>query len=427
MGWLTRLRTRRARTDDAQQRAFDGGSAIPGPAEGVSAAGVVVTDDTAMRLGAVWDCVSLITDVVAALPLEAFRRSGSRRVLLDPTPPLVAQLHPELDNVDWMTQTLVSLLQRGNSYALVVTRDRLQRPTSLLPLHPDQVMPTRVTADGASLPASAAPQYRYQAGELRYDIAGLGSRPRADVLHIRGLTLPGADLGMSPIEYHRLTIGLGLAAAEFGTNFFRDGANPSGVLKTADPNLKPDQARKLRAMWEQQHGGRGRGTAVLGGGMDWSPVSITPDEAQFLETRRYNRAEIAGMYRIPPHLIGETDRSTTWGSGLEQQNTGFVQYTLTSWMTRVERGITGLLARPQYVRLNADALLRGDVRARGEAYAKGRQWGWLSANDIRDREDLPPIQGGDEYLVPQNMRPAADPPPADPTPIVPSEEDPQGA
>ena len=144
---------------------------------------------------------------------------------------------------------------------------------------------------------------------------------------------------------------------------------------------------------------------MLSDGAKWHQLSIAPDEAQFIETRRFQLNEIARLYRVPPHLIADVDRSTSWGTGIEEQSIGFVVYTLRPWIVRLERALSELIPGNGYVRFNVEGLLRGDTKSRYEAYAVARQWGWLSVNDIRDLEDLDPVTGGDTYLSPLNMNP----------------------
>ena len=159
--------------------------------------------------------------------------------------------------------------------------------------------------------------------------------------------------------------------------------------------------------WMKAHHGRSRVPAVLDNGLKWNQITVNPEESQFIETRRLQGAQIAGLYRVPPHMVSDTDRGTSWGTGIEEQGIGFVVYTLGPWISRFESAISSLLPRGQYVKFNMNQLLRGRQKDRFASYAIGRQWGWLSVNDIRQLEDLPPVEGGDTYLQPLNMIDAA--------------------
>lgn len=362
-------------------------------------AGVFVSEEQALRLTTVWACVSLIADSVSALPLAAFREDGAARVRVQ-DPPWLEEPVAGMDRVEWLGRMMVSLLLRGNAYTLVVDRDGLGFPTQLLPLHPDEVQPQRDSA-----------------GRLVYRVGG-DLLPPADVLHVRGLTLPGTRAleGLSPIGYARQTIGTALAAEEFGARFFGDGAHPSGILKT-EQAIDEETARRYQERWMEAHGGRHRRPAVLGGGLEWQPISLKPEEAQFLETIKAKHSDIAGFYRVPPHLISDVERSTSWGSGIEEQNLQFAQFTLGIWITRLERALSKLLPRPRYVRFNLAALLRARVSERYRAYLMGRQGGWLSIDDVRALEEMPPLPDGrgQDYLQPLNYAPI---PPADERPDV---------
>lgn len=370
-------------------------SAIPPPGwAGASYAGVAVNEYRVAQISAVYSCVGLIADSLSMLPESAFRQRDRFREPVVPTPQIVANPHPEFGRIDWDVQLMWSLLLRGNAFAPVVERDRLGYPTTLMPVHPDDVsvLRNRITR---------RIEYKLASGEVlnaeRYGQPG-------GMLHIRGITPPGAIEGVSVVEYHRQAFGLALAAEEFGSRYFGDGANPSGVLET-DQELTPDAALALQATWEASHGRRHRKPAVASGGLKWRQISITPEESQFLETRKFSRAEIAGLFRVPPYMIGDVDASTSWGTGIEQQSIGFVTHTLGPWIARIEYWKTELLPRPWYVKKNVAGLLRGDLLSRYQAHMLGRSGGWLSVNDIRQIEDMPPVDGGDEYDQPLNWGP----------------------
>jgi HK97 family phage portal protein len=364
---------------------------IPPPgAAGGTFAGVYVDEHQALRMTTVWACVSLIADAISILPAGVFRQDGQARVRM-PDPPWLAEPVPGIQWHEWVHRTIVSLLLRGNAYCLIVERDGLGYPASFEQLHPDEVT-----------------ELVDRRGRVRYRVAGVGELDPVDVLHIRGLTLPGRFevRGLSPIGYARQTIGTALAAEEFGARFFGEGAHPSGVLTTDGP-MDKETAQRFQKEWMELHGQRHRKPAVLSGGLKWQPISLSPEESQFLATIDAKAADIAGFFRVPPHLIGDVDRSTSWGSGIEEQGLQFVVFTLGAWIVRVERALSALLPKPRYLRLNVSAFLRGRTLERYQAYLMGRQGGWLSIDDVRALEEMPPLPDGrgTDYLQPLNYAP----------------------
>ena len=348
--------------------------------------GMYVSDLAAMQLVAVNACVRLLADSVAGLPIDAYRKRGNIRESVNPVPSLIADPFSGLTTFEGMWQTVACLALKGESLAVIMSRDRFEFATSILPIHPDC---WTVEADRDT----GKPVYKVEGERV----------PTEDVVHIRRFSLPGELHGLSPIAAARQGIGLGLAAERYGARFFADSANPSSVLET-DQDLTEEQALRNQQAWIDSHGGRRR-PAMLSGGLKWRPISITPEESQFLQTRSYQRSEIAMLFGIPPHMIGDTEKSTSWGTGIEQQGIGFVTYTLTNWLNPIESAFSKLLPRGQYARLNVNALLRGDMKARFDAYVSARNAGWLNVNEIRELEDRAPVPNGDDYIQPLNMGP----------------------
>ena len=378
--------------------------------------GISITPDKAMQLSAVSACVRLIAESIASLPLHVYRRvDDARRERVSATP-ASRLLHDEPNEM--MTsfvfrETLSAhLLLWGNAYALIM-RDNAGRPIELLPVHPSCVTVRKSATLGLVY-------------DLRMADAGVVPRvSQADMLHIPGLSYDGI-LGMSPIRYAAQSIGLGLAAEQFGAAFFGNGSTPSGYI-TLPGKLTKEQAAQMRESWYATYGGvsNSNKTAVLFENGKFERISIPPDEAQFIETRKFQVADIARWYRVPPHMIGDLERATF--SNIEHQALEFVTTTLRPWLVRFEQEINRKLfpsstsGAPSdlYAEFKVDALLRGDIKSRGDYYIRGRQWGWLSANDIRALENLEPITGGDIYLNPLNMASAAKDQPAqeqEPTP-----------
>lgn len=347
-------------------------------------AGAGVGDLRALQLIAVQACVRLLGDSIASLPLGVYRKSGAVRTAAFSQ--LIDAPTSALTDFEWKFQMVSSLALRGNSYQLVTARDRREYATALEPLHPDVV---QVELNKAT-------------GQIMYRVDGQVV-PTADMVHIKRFVMPGWLEGLSPIGAAAQSIGLGIAAERYGAAYFRDSASPSAVL-SSDQNMDDDQTLRIMKTWVDTHGGR-RLPAVLSGGMKYQPIAIAPGEAQFLETREFQRGEIAMLFGVPPHMIGDTAKSTSWGTGIEQQSIGFAQYTLRPWLTCIESALSRLLPPDQFVQFNIDALLRGDQKARYEAYEKARWAGWLSVNEIRELEDRQPITDGDGYLQPLNYGP----------------------
>lgn len=381
MSFLSRIVT------GAERRVLTTSHAIPTNGEtSFFDTGEIVNERTALQLAAVYACARLLSDSVAALPLDAYRKSGDLRKEINPPPSLIKQPSGTLTNFEWVQQTIMSLALRGNSFHLITKRDNFEYPIEMEPLHPDDV---RVELD-------------YDTGKPTYAVLGT-KVPNYDILHIRRLTLPGNIVGLSPIQAVQRGIGLGLAAEKFGARWFGQSATPSSVLET-EQNLDETAARHLQKQWIASHGGK-RHPAVLSGGVKWRPIEITPEESQFLATREFQRGEIAMIFGVPPHMIGDTSKSTSWGSGIEAQGIGFVVYTLRPWLTCIEQALSRLLPRGQFASFNVDGLLRGDQKARYDAYVSARNAGWMNVNEIRALEDLPPVENGDDYIQPLNMGP----------------------
>lgn len=363
-------------------------------------AGVTVTIDRAMQLSAVSACVRLLSESIASLPLNVYRRlDGGRRERVTNLPEC-RLLHDEpnalMTSFTWRETSSAHLLLWGNAYSVILRGDGAV-PIALLPIMPQYVHVLKQAN-----------------GELAYHVNGHGLNRlinQADMLHVPGLAYDGL-LGMSPIKYAAQSIGLALAAEAYGAGFFGNSSIPSGFITTPS-KLTTTQAENLGAAWSKNYGGqRSQGTAVLDNGAKFERVTMPPEEAQFIETRKFQLADIARWYRVPPHMIGDLERATF--ANIEHQGLQFVTHTLRPWLVRFEQEITRKLFPSRsdgtpselYVEFNVDGLLRGDLHSRYQAYAIGRQWGWLSTNDIRARENLEPVaDGDDDYLQPLNMVP----------------------
>ena len=371
---------------------------------GSSTSGAMVNQRSAMQISAVYACVRVLAESIAGLPLHVYQcgKNGSREKAVDH--PLYFLLHdepnPEMTSFVFRETLMTHLLLWGNAYAQII-RDGRGVVIALYPLMPDRM---RVDRD-----ENGQLYYRYQLGtdESHLDKAGTVDLSPKDVLHIPALGFDGL-VGYSPIAMARNSIGMAIACEDFGASFFKNGAAPSGVLEHPGVLKNPE---KLRAAWETQYGGSKNAgkVAILEEGMHYSPIFISPNEAQFLETRKFQVDEIARIFHVPPHMIGDLERSTF--SNIEQQSLEFVKYTLNPWVCRWEQALTKSLLSPKEkreycIKFNVDGLLRGDYQSRMNGYAVGRQNGWMSANDIRELENLdriPAEKGGDLYLVNGNM------------------------
>lgn len=360
----------------------------------VTASGAAVTPDSAMRVAAVYACVRIISGAVATLPLHIKRRVDERTREDASETPIWTVLRRKPNR--WQTPSQfrrmlqAHLLLRGNAYAMIVRSRGLVQ--ELIPLNPDRVE-VRQTDD-------LALEYIY----TRQD--GRRIRLRQDeVFHLVGLTLDGVH-GVSAIAYARETIGLSLAMEDHGATTFRNGARVSGVLK--HPNkLGAEAVANLKAGLEEfRSGGEQEGkNLILEEGMDYARIAMTAEDAQWIESRKFSRTDIAMFFGVPPHMIGDTEKSTSWGTGIEQQSIGFVAWTLEDHLTMWEEAINRDLIGAEddlYARFNRAALVKGDIKARWEAYVKGLQWGVYSPNEIRALEDQNPRDGGDVFYPPPN-------------------------
>lgn len=361
---------------------------------GVSDAGANVTPRTALASMPVFAAIRLLSESVAMLPWHIYERTekGKTRATNHPLDVVLNRIaNPEMSAFTLRETMMAHTLAWGNAYAEIEMNNR-EDVRALWPLHPANVKVGR-NENGNLI-------YVYQ------DRSQAVILPASRVLHIHGLASDGI-VGYSPIQLARGAIGLGMATEKYGGQFFENGARPGGVLEHPG-KLTKDAYERLKTSFEERHQGldNAQRLSILEEGMKYNPVTIPPDDAQFLETRKYQVSEIARLYRVPAHMIGDLDRATF--SNIEQMSIEFVTYSLVPWLTRWEQDADRqLLSEPErktlFTDFLEDALLRGETLARYQAYAIGRQWGWLSANDVRDREDMNHVDGGDGYFVPLNM------------------------
>ena len=371
---------------------------------GGSSSGKRVNERSAMQMTAVYSCVRILAEAVAGLPLHLYRykEDGGKEKALDH--PLYLLLHdepnPEMSSFVFRETLMTHLLLWGNAYAQIIRNGRGE-VMALYPLMPDRMAVDR--DDKGQLYY----EYTTSADDAPISKGSIVRLKPSDVLHIPGLGFDGL-VGYSPIAMAKNAIGLAIATEEYGSKFFANGAQPSGVLE--HPGTIKDPQR-VRDSWMSQFGGSANSNkiAVLEEGLKYTPISISPEQAQFLETRKFQINEIARIFRVPPHMVGDLEKSSF--SNIEQQSLEFVKYTLEPWLVRWEQSIQRTLfsadeKKRYFVRFNVEGLLRGDYASRMNGYAVGRQNGWMSANDIRELENLdriPAEEGGDLYLINGNM------------------------
>lgn len=356
-----------------------------------------VNPQAAMQMAAVSACVRIISSTVSGLPLMAVDSNGRNlpsqpKIIADPfggessgDPTLPAKR-------EGLRQTMVALLTYGNAFMIATDSDGRRNPKELTLLDPSRV--------SARIDENGDPQYMVNGTPV----------PTTAMWHLRGMTWPGSLLGISPIEYARRTIGLGISAEAYGSQFFRRGASMSGVIEMKDAKTK-EQASSIAKNFEASHSGLANSHAVgvLTGGAEWKQITISPEDAQFLGTQAAKTLDVAMLYGVPPHMLGQVDRSTSWGKGIEEQTLGFTKFTVKSWTDSIEDLFSRMLPRPQRVKFNYDDLLRPDTTTRYQAYLLARTAATLSPNEIREKEGLDPKEGGDDLMAPLNSAHTNDP------------------
>ena len=373
---------------------------------GSSSAGKRVNERSAMQMTAVYSCVRILAEAVAGLPLHLYRYKedgGKEKAIYHP---LYLLLHdepnPEMSSFVFRETLMTHLLLWGNAYAQIIRNGKGE----VIALYP--LMPNRMVVD-RDIHGQLYYQYTRSTEEAPTMKGVTVNLPPSDVLHIPGLGFDGL-VGYSPIAMAKNAIGMAIACEEYGAKFFANGAAPGGVLE--HPGTIKDPQR-VRESWQSTFGGSGNSNkiAVLEEGMKYTPIGISPEQAQFLETRKFQINEIARIFRVPPHMVGDLEKSSF--SNIEQQSLEFVKYTLEPWLVRWEQSIQRTLFSPEekkryFAKFNVEGLLRGDYASRMTGYATARQNGWMSANDIRELENMdriPAEDGGDLYLINGNMLP----------------------
>ena len=362
-----------------------------------TASGVAVSEESSLENTAVWNAITLISQTLAEVPLKLFQRVTPRGKIEARANPLFDILHsapnPEMTSFEWRESQMGWLLGWGNAASEIVFNQRTGRIDALWPIPWSRIKVKRIE------------------GQIFYDIlipdTGLTvTLPAFRVLHIRGFSRDGI-VGLSPIALHRQAVALGLATEQYGASFFGNGAVPGGVLRHPQTLSKEAQAR-LREAWTETQAGlsNAQRVAVLEEGLEYVKVGIDPEDAQFLATRVFQVEEVARIFNIPPSMIGELSKATF--SNVTEQSINFVRFTMLPWFFRWEQGMDKKLLGPNerqslFIKFVVEALLRGTPKERGDFYNSMFAVGAFSPNDIRDKEDMNPIEGGDQYFKPLNF------------------------
>ena len=372
---------------------------------GGSNSGKAINERSAMQMTAVYACVRILSESIAGLPVHVYKYtdSGSKEKAIKY--PLYRLIHdepnPEMTSFVFREALMTHLLLYGNAYAQIIRNGKGE----VIALYP--LMANRMSVDRDDK-RHLYYQYQMQDSDAPTIKNGTVILKPSDVLHIPGLGFDGL-VGYSPIAMAKNAICLAIATEEYGDKFFANGATPGGILAYPGTVKNPEAVRES---WTKGFSGNNsHKVAVLEEGMKYTPIGISPEQAQFLETRKFQINEIARIFRVPPHMVGDLEKSSF--SNIEQQSLEFVKYTLDPWVIRWEQSIQrSLLSKDEkrvyFVKFNLEGLLRGDYQSRMNGYAIGRQNGWMSANDIRELENLdriPEEDGGDLYLINGNMLP----------------------
>ena len=373
---------------------------IPGRPAYMAPSGIDVTADSAIRMSTVYACVRLLGDTISSLPLGAYVRRGRSRIsyaaAYGETPMWVNKPNPETSRIEFYEQVISSLNIHGNAFILTV-RDDNNEVVEVYCLNPDDVRIRRLRPNE---PLVYEVQTRDEQGAYTQILT------QNEMLHIPLFRLPGSHYGLGPIAAARLTIGAAMAADTYAAAYFGNAANPGGVIEVPG-ELTEEQAQDIGRDWNITHTGpyRAGKIGVLSGGASFKPLTLNAQDAQLLDTRRFNVEDIARLFRVPISLLGHPVAGAMSFASVEAQNLSFVQHSLRPLLERLEQSFSTLLPEPDgFIKFNLDALLRGTTLERFEAYTKGLREGFLSLNDVHAMEDMAPIADGDNYRVPlQNI------------------------
>jgi len=386
-------------TDEQKLRWLDVGG------YGNTSAGVRVTPDTSMQVVTVYACVNLLSRTIAALPLNLFRRKTDGTAVIASNHPLQTVLHrlpnEEMTSYKCRETMFAHILLWGNAYAEII-RNGAGQVVELWPIHPSRVTPKRDVNGKLYYEITLPP------GQATANGQNLVNMPPSRIHHLKGLGPTGVE-GYSVIALAREAIAAGMAAQEYANRFFSNDSTPLGFLSHPG-QLGTETVDRLEKSWEEKHGGLARAhkVAILEEGLQWVSMGIPAKDAQLLEQRRFSKEEIATLFGVPQHLVGNLEKATF--SNIEHQGIEYVVHSITPWAVNLEQQMDKDLLTPSeqgryFTEHNVNGLLRGDTKSRFEAYGQARRDGWMSADDIRDLENLPPLpdEQGKTYIVGRNM------------------------
>ena len=364
--------------------------------------GETVDYDSALTLSAVFAAIRLLSDSVSTLDLDVLYRSNGSESKFRPLPGWVAQMNPELRNHELLGQIVTSLLLDGNAY-LATLRDQTGKVLTMSVLDPSDITPTLATDDDGyqrlTFTSGQTPGFNYTT---------------RDITMVRGLLKPGQIEGVSPIKACREMLGLGIAVQKFGGAFFGNGALPGAVVEVPG-QLTEVGVQQLKTAWDDVHKGASNGSrlAVLTESAKFSKISLSPEDSQFLETKQATVQDVARLYGVPPHLLADASGSTSWGSGLHEQNVAFSQYSLRPLVTRVEQALTSIMRAEgiavAYARFDLESMRRA-TNERWDTYSKAISSGILSVDEVRQYEGLPalPDGKGETHYIALNLAPVGE-------------------
>ena len=353
----------------------------------------------AMSLVPVWASVRFLASNIASLPLQLYRRNGGTRQRIDFVPQLLFAPAALDDLYQWLQKLVVSLALRGNAYGLIVQRDDLGYPTMIEWLDPDDVF---VDDLHPTLPVY------YWCGQIV---------PREDIFHVPWIVPPGRAVGLSPMQVFARTVGVGLAVQQYGARWFENGGTPPAVMRNTQKTLTRGEADEIRdRLMSSISSGK---PLVFGADWDFTALSISPEESQFIETARLNATQIAAIYGVPPTQVGGDSGGSMTYANVEQEAINVVNFTLRPWLALIESRLSRLMPGSEFVKFNADAMIRGDTLSRYQAYNLALTGQWMVPNEVRATEDRPPVPWGDD----PNPIPGASPEPSGDSAGTETEED----
>jgi HK97 family phage portal protein len=331
-----------------------------------------VSDSVALAHSAVWACASLYARLISTLPFHAYRQAGGIDTRIG-DPQILRQPNGRQPLTSWLSQAVYSLVLRGNVYGLVVSRNNLALPTAVQILHPDLV----------------ATSYDWRTDVTTYKVGGV--EIDADMVWHRAINvMPGSPLGVSALDKARASVGMGVSAQTYGSQWFSSGGVPTGTLET-DAELTAEQAAAIKDRWSQAVTAE-RGVAVLGQGFSYKPIGISPQDAEFLNAWKVSVQDVCRFFGVPPEMVGAESGSTMTYSNIQSRWLDLMQSAIDPVLVVLEDGLTELLPRPQYVQATRDALLRMTTLDRYNAHASAIAAGWKTVDEVRQIEDLPPLE-----------------------------------